>query len=213
MIDRDKLVGQITDEVTALVDPRHHVEPFYEWVNRNRKLMAHRTEQPSLLEQLRALADEPLVIDLSDAGHSVPRSRPPGGIDALDRLMAIEAGTAWWASVRLRRDLRETVEDNLRLLVGAATRLEDLDLRDLAYDVHRFHGWAATLTGWQSPPWRPRAACPLCNGTGTLRVMLDKRRATCLACGEVWSEDDGTITLLADYIRELGERDTPVASA
>jgi hypothetical protein len=203
--DRDDAVQQIADEVGELVEPRKHVEPFYVWTaGRNRKLMAYPTEQPSLLEQLRTLVVEPLVEEL-EGGRSIPGSRSPAGDDALDRLMAIEAGSAWWASVRLRRDLRETVEENLRLLVGMAGRLEDIDLRDLARDVHRFHGWAATLTGWQTPPWRPHVPCPFCDRMGTLRVRLDEQKATCLGCGELWTRDDGSIGLLADYIRGLGE--------
>jgi hypothetical protein len=211
--NRDEAIQRIADDVTELVEARRHDEPYYEWVNRNRKLRVWPSQQPSLLDQLRALADEPLVQPGEGAGRSVPKSRAPGGEDALDRLMAIEAGSAWWASVRLRRDLRETVEENLRLLVGASTRMEDPELRDLAADIRRFHGWAATLTGWQTPPFRPRASCPLCERSGSLRVLLDKKRATCMGCGEVWSDEDGSIFLLADYIRDLGDRDTQEASA
>ena len=204
------LILRIAGDVQALVEPRKHVEPYYEWVNRHRKLRAHKTEQPSLLDQLSYLADEPLAPEQAEPGRSVPKSRLPGGEDALDRLMAIEAGSAKWVSVYLRRDLRPTVEENLRLLVGASTHLRrHVDLVDLADDVHRWHGWAATLTGWQTPPWRPRVACPLCERTGSLRVHLDAKRATCLGCGEVWSDEDGTIVLLADYIRELGEAGEP----
>jgi hypothetical protein len=165
--DRDDTIQTIADHVGELVKPRRHVEPYYVWTTgRNRKMHAHTTDQPSLLDQLRALIDAPLVTERGDSGRSVPKSRSPLGEDALDRLMAIEAGSAWWATVRLRHDLRDTVEDNLRLLAGAATRMDDPDLRDLGYDVRRFHGWAATLTGWQTAPWRPRAACPCATGRG-----------------------------------------------
>lgn len=205
MFVRQDAVEQIAEQVAELVEARWHVEPFYVWTGgRNRKLMAYPTDQPSLLDQLRTLVDEPLIEEV-EGGRAVPGSRSPAGDDALDRLMAIEAGTAWWASVRLRRDLRETVEDNLRLLVGMATRLEDVDLRDLEVDIRRFHAWAATLTGWQTPPWRPRAPCPLCDRIGTLRVHLDKKRGLCTGCGETWSQEDGTIVFLADHIRGLGE--------
>lgn len=212
--DRDQAVQHIADHVDELTRPRWHVEQFHQWVNRNRKLFAAKTLQPSLLAQLHRLAVEPETVEQGESGRSVPRSRPPGGFDALDRLMAIEAGSAKWVTVHLRRDLRDTVEDNLRLLVGAATRIDrDVDLRDLAADVRRWHGWAATLTGWQTPPWRPRVPCPWCERTGSLRVHLDRKWATCMACGEVWSTEDGTIFLLADHIRQLGEQDTQGASA
>lgn len=212
--DRDQAVQQIADHVDELTRPRWHVEQFHQWVNRNRKLFAAKTLQPSLLAQLHALAVEPETVEQGESGRSVPRSRPPGGFDALNRLTEIQASTITWVRVYLHRDLRPTLEDNLRLLVGAATRIDrEVDLRDLAADVRRWHGWAATLTGWQTPPWRPRVPCPWCERKDTLRVNLDKKKATCMGCGEVWSEEDGTILLLADYIRELGERDTQGASA
>lgn len=205
--DRDLFVAQVTEHVHVLVDARRHTEPVWVWVGRNRKLRAYTTDQPSLLDQLRAVADEPTVEDPTGAARPVPGSRAPGGQDALDRLIAIEHAVTWWTADHLHRDLRPTVEDNLRLLAGASTRMEDPDLRRLAGDVKRWHGWAATLTGWQTPPWRPRAACPLCARLGTLIVHLDEKRAYCSGCAEVWSEEDGSIGLLADHIRQAS--DTP----
>jgi hypothetical protein len=194
--DRDDTIQTIADHVGELVKARRHVEPYYVWTTgRNRKMHAHTTDQPSLLDQLRALIDAPLVTERGDSGRSVPKSRSPLGEDALDRLMAIEAGSAWWATVRLRHDLRDTVEDNLRLLAGAATRMDDPDLRDLGYDVRRFHGWAATLTGWQTAPWRPRAAC-WTNGAprASAAVKCGRRTTGPSACSRTTSGSSGNAT-------------------
>jgi hypothetical protein len=90
------------------------------------------------------------------------------------------------------------------MLVGMAGRLEDHELRDLAADVRRWHNWVAVLTGWKTPIWRPYEPCPLCDQRRGLRVDLDKQAAYCSGCGETWSADDGSILLLADYIRGLG---------
>jgi hypothetical protein len=207
--NRDEAIQRIADDVTELVDSRTHTEPYRTVDSRTRKVrwMAHRTAQPSLLDQLRRQVGRAGASE-GEGGSGKPGSRSPLNEDALDRLMAVEAASAWWTSVRLRRDLRETVEENLRLLVGASTRMDDHELRDLAADIRRWHTWVATLTGWRSPPWRPHIPCPLCARMGTLRVKLDEKRATCLGCGEAW--DEYTIGLLADHIRETGlAADTP----
>lgn len=207
--DRDETVQQIADEVDLLTKAREHVEEYEKWTSsRHRKTFKHPTIHTSLLDQLRAQLPPGSLDDEQDPiGTANLASRPPLAMDALDVLLRIEAATAQWASVRLRRDLRETVEDNLRLLVGASTRLEDGDLRALARDVHRWHGWAATLTGWQSPPWRPRVACPLCAAADALRVNLADKHAMCMHCGEHWDSTDGSIVLLADYIRASDQRE------
>lgn len=210
MTDRDTLLEQITGDVQALAEPRKHREPYWTWTTaRHRKIKSWRTDQPSLLDQLRAQV--PPGGPESDAGGAAGpggmESTPPVVLDALDRLIATEAASADWVTRRLHRlgrprhDLRDTVEDNLRLLVGEASALDEFDLKALAREIHRWHGWAATLTGWQTEPWRPHVTCPWCATLGSLRVNLLGKRATCLACAEVWEEADGSIGLLADYIR------------
>lgn len=202
MNDRDALVAQIGDDVTALVEAREHTEPYFKWTKaRHRKLFKHVTGHGSLLDQLRAQLPPSDTADDEGAGGSAAGSRPPLTMEALFTLMRVEAGSAHWASVRLRRDLRDTVEENLRLLVGASTRLEDPELGQLAKTVHGWHNSAATLTGWQSPPFTPHAPCPLCGRMDSLRINPDKKRGLCVECGETWEEADGSIGLLADEIR------------
>jgi hypothetical protein len=202
--DRDDAIGQVAEQVRALTEARTHTEPYFKWTAaRHRKLHKHTTRHASLLDQLREqlLANGVAVESEAPIGTGGADTRAPLAIAVLDVLLRIEAGSAHWVSVGLRRDLRQTVEGNLRLLVGAATRAEDWQLRDLARDVHRWHSWAATLTGWQSPPFVPNAPCPLCARKGTLRINADQKRALCVECGAVWSEADGSIGLLADQIR------------
>jgi hypothetical protein len=202
--DRDEAVQQVCDDVGLLVEARIHTEPYFLWTrSRHRKLEKHVTRHGSLLDQLRDQLPASGTDDDVDApiGAGGAEGRPPLAMDVLDVLLRIEAGTAAWVSVRLRRDLRETVEENLRLLVGTASRTEDWELRDLARDVHRWRSWAATLTGWQSPPFVPNAPCPLCGRKGTLRINPDQKRGLCVECGATWEEADGSIGLLADQIK------------
>lgn len=203
--DRDDAIGHIADHVHELVDARRHIEPHWRWTaSRHRKLHKHVTDQPSLLDQLRAQlppggpesdADGPI-------GSAGARTSLPLAVDVLDALLRVESESVWWASVKLRRDLRDTVEDNLRLLVGASTRMEDHELKPLAKDVAHWHSTAATLTGWQSPPFTPRAPCPFCARMGTLRINPDQKRGLCVECQATWQEADGSIGLLADQIRQ-----------
>lgn len=208
MTDRDQLVQQIADDVRALVEPRRHVEPYFVWGRGgHRVIRAHTTEQPSLLDQLR-LGGAAVAEDA--AGRGAFESRPPNAFDCFARLRDIEAGSAWWVSVAWRMPLRPDVEGNLHVMVGRATdpALRDVDLREVAADVRRWHTWASVLTGWKTPPWTPRASCPHCGTVGSLRVRLDEKQAACMACDATW--DEATIGLLADHIRsETSEQDTP----
>lgn len=212
MTDRDTLLEQIVDHVTQLVDPRQHVEPYRRELPGSRKVRwyGHVTQQPSLLDQLRAGG----AAMAGEGGSRGFESRPPFALDCFDRLLAIEAGSAWWVSVVLGGKLREHAEGNLRAMVGhAPSLLLDADLADLAHDVHRWYGWAVVLTGWRIPPFRPRASCPVCSAKrGTLRVRPDERTAACLHCGSVW--DPATFGILVDHIRSEGQaRDTPYEEA
>lgn len=204
MTDRDALLQQIAGDVTALVEPRTHTEPYTVWTSgRHRKFKAWRSDHAGLLDQLRAQVPPGSSDDMDGAGGPGGfESSPPLVVDALDRLMAIEAGSARVLTLELGHDLRETVEDNLRGIVGQATGLPlESDVKRVAGEVHRWHGWAATLTGWESPPWRPHVPCPLCETGDSLRINLLQKRAICMACAAIWEEADGSIGLLADYIK------------
>ena len=193
-----------------LTDPRRHVEvitgSFWDR-NRNKKTRTVRrvTTLPSLLAQLAdaVIPGETYV----EAEGSKPGfgSRPPARLDAIDRLLAIDAGAArWMTSIGLQP--RDTTAGNIRALVGVSGTLDSDTLSALVYEVSLWRTWAATVTGWQSPPWRPRVPCPVCDRLGSLRIRLDRSTACCMDCGEAWSEADGRIYLLAEHIRAEGEK-------
>jgi hypothetical protein len=186
-----------------LTDPRRHVEVITAWDrNRNKKTRRRITTLPSLLEQLaEAVVPGETYIE-NDSGRPGYASRPPARIDAIDRLLAIQTGSARWL-VSLGLSVRATVHGNVRALVGASGTLDSDTLDALVYEVTTWRTWAATVTGWQSPPWRPRVACPICDKVGSLRIRLDRSTACCMDCGEAWDAD--RIGLLAEHIRLAGE--------
>lgn len=194
-----------------LTDPRRHVEVISAWDhNRNKKIKRRTTTVPSLLAQLgEAVVPGETYVE-GDAARPGFASRPPARLDAIDRLLAIEAGAARWvASIGLT--VRPTTDANIRALVGASGTLDSDTFDALVYEVTTWRTWAATVTGWQSPPWRPRVACPICETMGSLRIRLDRKTACCLACGDAWDEAGGSIYLLAEHIRLAGERMEVVA--
>jgi hypothetical protein len=206
-------VTQLADLLAAadeLTDPRRHVEvieaTFWD-KNRNKKTRTKRrtTNVPSLLAQLAAAVVPGETYVENDSSRPGFGPAPPARLDAIDRMIAIDAGAARWvASVGLV--VRDTTEANIRALVGIAATLDSDTFDALVLEVTMWRAWAATVTGWQRPPWRPRATCPICDERGALRVRLEQKTACCMSCGEAWSEVE--IGLLAEHIRDEGERDS-----
>jgi hypothetical protein len=204
---------QLDDLLTAadaLTQPIRNVERIWDRdQHRNRRLKrVWTTIQPSLLDQL-ANAVIPGEVYAEDANGAklVPRSVPPARLEAINALLMIEAGSAMWV-VRVGLTLRPTATDNIRALIGASLTSDHID--EATGDLKRWYGWAATLTGWQVPPWTPQAPCPLCDER-TLRVRLDKRTAVCVSCQESWTED--TVELLGRHVRAYDEWSRAEASA
>lgn len=192
----------IAGSVRELVEPARHAERFERFDEKTRRHLPsklHWTRHPSLLDQLRAAETAGRGGDGGALGGF--ESRPAARLEAIDRLMAIDQAVDDWLVRRLGADTRDSVEDNLRALVGAASRLEERDRFRLQRETERWVAWARVVTGWDSAPWRPNAACPMCETNGSLRVRLDERLAACLHCGETW--DSGTLGLLADHLRGL----------
>jgi hypothetical protein len=75
------------------------------------------------------------------------------------------------------------------------------ELRNLDKTVRLWLTWARTLTGWDSPAFRPNVKCPACGMRGSLRVRLDRGTACCVEpnCYATWDQD--TIGILAQIIR------------
>jgi len=205
-------VSELLAAADELTDPRRHVEVITaSWWDRHRnrktKVVRRVTTLPSLLDQLAEAVHPGETYTEGEGTRPGFGSRPPARIDAIDRLLAITAGSARWV-LSLGLSVRPTVHGNVRTLVGASGTLDSDTLDALIFEVTTWRTWAATVTGWQRPPWRPRVACPICDRLGSLRIRLEQKTACCMDCGEVWSESDGRIFLLADHIRAEGEAGT-----
>jgi hypothetical protein len=198
-------LATIGDAVDALTNPILVREPIYDrQPNRHRKLTRLWTATvPSLLDQLQG-AVIPGLAYVEDSGghvHTTPRSVPPARLDAISALLRIEVGVTVWcnrADLLWRHDLTAT----MRALVGGPFNSDDQ--ADLLADLRRWHGWAATLSGWQRAPWRPDVPCPSCEVKHTLRVRVERKTAVCVECGAYWTED--TISLLGEIIIGLQSR-------
>lgn len=203
------LFADLLAAADELTDPRRHVEVLsasYWDHNRNKK---HRTVRrvttlPSLLEQLAEAVIPGETYVEGDGSRSGFAPRPPARLDAIDRLLAIEAGALRWV-VSIGHTSRLDTVGNIRLLVGQAGTFDSDTLAALHYEVTLWRTWAATVTGWLNPPWKPRVPCPICDRLGSLRIRLDRQTACCMDCGEAW--DETRIGLLAEHIRAEGERD------
>lgn len=197
-------LATIADAVDALTNPVQVRELIYDGVGNRRKLVREwRTTAPALLVQLQASV-MPGVAYLEDNGQHHTTKRlfppPPARIDAISALLRIEASVALWCD-RGHMKPRDNTTGNLRSLVGG--RWTSDEAIELLQDLRRWYGWAATLTGWERPPWRPDAPCPMCDAFATLRVRLDRKTAVCVECGSVWNE--ATIGLLAEFVRRRTE--------
>lgn len=198
---------QITDVADDLTEPHIHSEPITFWdANRHRKIRRHQTVQPGLLAQLYQS-----VMPVSSSGDEpaggVPGSRPPLAVEALSRHDQISMAVLRWCT-SLHLATRVSVESNVRALVGAAPSLDDDTAAVLLCEMRQWRRWAAVLTGWENLYRPARVPCPVvdCGKTNTLRVNLTAQTAMCQACSATWSQDDGSVAVLADYIRTFTEK-------
>lgn len=195
-------LGTVADAADALTNPIQVREPIHYWdANRNRKIKYYEHRLPSLLDQLHA-ATVPGEVYIEDQGgtvHRTPRSIPPARLEAINAIIQIEAGAALWVT-RSHIAIRQTAASNIRALVSVAQTDSDTAIAILT-DLRRWYGWAATLTGWERPSWRPAVPCPICEARGSLRVRLDRQTAMCVSCGEGWTPE--TVGLLAEHLRAI----------
>ena len=197
---RDRVVDALLDLTTDIAE-RILVGDEHQVIN-----------HPSLIVQLgERLEPGTSGDDIAVAGSGFG-SRAPLNLEALDVLIHIDTESRRWVSYGLDKPTRSETSDNLRLLIGECASLADVDLLELSKDAPRWLTQARTATEWESPPWRPNVACPLCEHRG-LRVRLSTKTGYCTKCGEAWSEE--TISLLADYVRLAtdGEGDLSVAGS
>jgi hypothetical protein len=195
---------KLAEVVEALCDPHRHVERVPYWdASRNRKWREHATTQPGLLAQLAQLfpASSVQIETGSSAAKPAFASKPPGAFEALALHSEITIGVAKWAWT-LGAAQRDTVESNLRALIG---HVQLADLAEAVRLVDELEGWrrrAEVVTGWRSPPFFPRVACPVCDTYHAIAVNLARHQAWCSACSSSW--DAETIGVLAEYVRQAG---------
>lgn len=204
-------VADLAALAEELCDPRQHVERVWDRdAHRNKRLRcAYVTTQPGLLAQLAEAVTEASSSPEDGGGHSVPGSRPPGAWEAMARHSAITVAAARWCW-SLKVEQRESVEGNIRALVGAAAQLDSDALAALVAEARGWRHAAAVMTGWASPSFTPQVACPVvdCGRVNTIRVNLDRRLALCSACESRWSDEDedGSFAVLARYVEAATER-------
>jgi hypothetical protein len=194
----------IRDLADELCDPHQHAEviPFWD-NNRNRKFRRHITIQPGLIQQLYQSV-MPASSSAEPHAGGIPGSRPPLAVEALSRHDEIAMAVLGWCR-EYRLPTLVSVESNIRRLAAASQRFDDDDARGLLADLRQWRRWCAVLTGWESLYRPARVPCPVvdCGRTNTLRINLTAKTAMCHACAATWSEDDGTITVLAAYIETV----------
>ena len=194
------LLADIADTADELTNPRQNVERIQD-TDRSRNKRVRRVwvaVLPSLLDQLARAVQPGESYSEEEAGRTAFESRPAARLDAVDRLVAIEAGAAGWCT-RSGVELRDSPAGNIRSMVGAAPSIGSDNQSMLLGDLRAWRTWAATVTGWERPADAPRASCPHCGKINVLRVRLARKTACCLSCGAWW--DDTTIGILAEHIR------------
>lgn len=167
--------------VRELTSAYTHNEPYWEGEHVKAAAKLHKSEHPSLLDQLRAASQGGLV---DESGSRIGESKPPVVISALDVELRIEAASAMWVSKSLGLKLRDTVEGNV-LLLGTHAKENPL----LAKDIESWWRWARVESQWDGRPRDLRDPCPYC-GQRMLRVAWDVSAAWCRDCGADWGSDE-----------------------
>lgn len=186
------LVDQLCDTTTTEI-PLHTWSP-----SRHKRMTAVTTIRHQPLIDALATAIHGRGHSEQGGGRSVPGSRPPLDLGALDRYRAIEQGVDHWRNV-FGTARRDNLKSDLRGLVGGASTAYSGLVDQLAAEAGKWVSWCRVIAGWDTPAWRPNAPCPVVDcGAKALRVRLDKRTAICVACGETWGND--RIELLGRHI-------------
>ncbi len=204
------VLADIADLAEVLCDPHQHTERFDYWdANRHRKVGRHVTVQDGLIHQLYESVFRQTALD---GGHTAPASRPPLALEALSLHTVITIAVAKWCwQLRVRQ--RDSIEQDIRALVGKVPTVDSDTAHQLRADLRRWRSWCEVMTGWETVFAPKGVPCPVveCGQTGTLRILLAAKRAFCRnpaqhpdgtpVCGATWDHD--TIGLLADYIRQV----------
>ncbi|MET0426259.1 MAG: hypothetical protein ABW046_20490 [Actinoplanes sp.] len=189
------LLDQLTEAADDLTEPHMHSEPVRTWdKSRNMKVRHYRLVLPGLLAQVHQSVI-PTVSSREAYAASTPGSRPPLAIEALSRHDEISMAVLAWCR-ELGLATRVSAESNIRALVGAAPALDTDDLRELVWQMRRWRGWCAVLTGWENLYQPTGVPCPVvgCEQVSTLRINLTAKTGMCQTCGSTWTEQgDGSL--------------------
>lgn len=205
---RLSILDDIRDAADSLTEPSIHREPIHEWDhNRNRKIRHHQTVQPGLITQLYQAITPANTTGGEPGARRIPTSRPPLALEALSTYGQICMHARSWCR-EARIGTRVTVESTIRALVGAANNLDDNQLHQLRADLRQWRRWCLVQTGWEKVTMVRGTPCPIlgCGREGTLRVNLTTKTAMCRACGSTWSEEDGSIGVLAAHVEATTAR-------
>lgn len=183
---------QTLGQISELTRTTRHVQIY----NRGAGQLIHRVSMPSLLWQL-AHASETGSVNQERAGSGF-ESRPAARIETMDTLALIDREAA--AQIRgLGLDDTRDTAGLLQQLGGLLPRLDAEDASEIVRLVSRWYTMARVATGWDSPHWRPRNTCPICQVQGTLRIRILEMEAVCVGCHGTW--DSTEIGLLAEHMR------------
>lgn len=212
--------------IRDLTTSHQHSEPYVIDRNGENWSVKHHTTVPALIHQLTGATPQG---SKEEGGSQHGKSRPAARIESLDTLILIDTEAGEWLDLLGYTIPANTIDPLTQTsVVGsgcikALSRLNGLypstdtcgrlnhshesniwccARGHLAHDIRRWWNQARIITGWDIPAFKPRATCPICDVTGSLRVKVDG--ALCVECRSLW--DGSQIGLLAEHIRsEAGD--------
>lgn len=206
-------MAYLDDIHTAAADltrPRQHREPIRGWDKHRHSIVVdhHNTTQPSLIDQLRRHAQPGRGEALGRL--SVPDSRPPGRVGAINLLAQMtHHATVWLRDLSVAGRRWGDLTRNITLIAGAAPTQTPPTQADIAADLTSWKRRAEIITGWRRPPLALTAPCPQCGAHGQLMAFPDTVTALCSQCGAWWPTE--RIGILAAH--EHAHRDALDANA
>lgn len=210
---KGELLRDLADHVGELVDPSTHTERYYVWKGGHKDWRSHRTEHPSLLDQLAERTNP----TFRERGDMIPfgndrafQSSPSADLNAVACQHTIAAAARRFLLDHGGRVMPGwSLADMLRALVGLAGKLDRDEVADMVKAANEWRSEALTRCGWQTSVAGVR--CPECRapaGVRGLRIRVDRESATCVSCGTAWSA--ATMGILGRRI--AAEREAPQGS-
>lgn len=208
MITPHQALIRMADHVRELTEPWTHAEPHRVTIGTHSYPRRHVTNHPSLLDQLREMAD-PSNGKIPGGPRGKPGPSPAAQLAATHLLATITREAHEWLTFG-DVAVRATLEENIRALVGYASSVDDP--RQLSGAVATWRSRIRVAVGWDSPAFRPAARCPVIkcdappgDGSG-LRIRSDGDVAWCVSCGTRWSDTQPPfIGMLRRHCRESVE--------